>query len=302
LEKYVALSEEKNFRRAAARLGVSQPALTRHIKALEREFDAVLIERHRSGVRLTGTGQVLLERAREIIEGFNKLKIDLKESSSGRNGCIVVGFSTSLSSCVLSTVLRQLRSQASPRIELHEGTVDKQLHALRSHRVELALTVGPIDDLDFNTENLWTERLTAVLPAGHALNTRTSLLWSDLVTERIIVRASEDGHWVAQFVARMAAFTGCYPQISEFATTRENIVGLVRAGFGIGLLPESSMLSVNTDGLTWRPMSGPSTEIEIVGVWLPENANPVLRRFLDQIHLAVRQCRCCQTPTPPEMT
>jgi len=75
----------------------------------------------------------------------------------------------------------------------------------------------------------------------------------------------------------------------EYAATRENMGGLVRAGFGITLLPESSLLSLNTEGLLTRPMVGPATEMQIVGVWLPENANLALRRFLETITLAVRE-------------
>ncbi|HEV2678082.1 MAG TPA: LysR substrate-binding domain-containing protein [Aliidongia sp.] len=66
-------------------------------------------------------------------------------------------------------------------------------------------------------------------------------------------------------------------------------IGLVRAGFGIALFPESSLLSLNTEGLLTRPLAGPATEMEIVGVWLAENANPALRRFLETITLAVRE-------------
>jgi DNA-binding transcriptional LysR family regulator len=295
LERYVVLSEEKSFRRAAFRLGVSQPALTRQIKALEREFNTYFFERHRSGIRLTTAGQIFLEYAERISDGSKKLRQDIEEASTGRSGRIAIGFQTSLSSCVMSTTLRQFRSHANPRIELHEGTVHEQLHALRSHRIELALTIGPISDPDLNTESLWTERLAVILPTDHGLNLQEPLLWSNLDTERLIVRSSEHDHWVAQYITNLATTAGARPQISEFATTRENVVGLVRAGFGIGLLPESSMLSVNTDGLVWRLMSGPCSEMEIVGVWLPENANPVLRRFLDQIHLAVQQCRCRET-------
>jgi DNA-binding transcriptional LysR family regulator len=284
LEHYVTLSEEKNFRRAAARLGVSQPALTRRIKTLEREFDTYLVERHRSGIRLTAAGRILLENARRITDRLHRLREDMEDASSGRGGRIAIGFQTSLSSSVLSRALRQLRSQANPRIELHEGTVNEQLQALRNHRIEVALTVGPIDDQDLNTESLWTERLAVVLPMEHSLNVRARLSWADLGTEQIVVRSSQYDHCVAHQVTNMAMLAGCRLQVSEFAMTRENIVGLVRAGFGIALLPESSMLSVNTDGLMCRLLSGPSTEMEIVGVWLPENANPLLRHCLDHIN------------------
>jgi Transcriptional regulator len=152
----------------------------------------------------------------------------------------------------------------------------------------LALTFGPINDAKLNTESLWRERLTAVAPAGHPIAVARPLTWPALVDERLILRATEHDHSVADYVCGLAAAAGCRPLITEFLTTRENMVGLVRAGFGIALLPESSLLSLNTDQLVCIPMTGPGTEMEIVGVWLPENANPALRRFLDASHFGCR--------------
>ena len=289
LVQYGVLAEELNFRRAAARLGISQPSLTRRIRRLEREIGTYLVERHSRRIRLTAAGKIFAERAAWYVDELARLKLELADAGRGVLGRLSVGFLTSLSSDVFHRVLRVFGGYSDLRLELREASARQQLVALRQHRIDLALTFGPIDDSELNTENLWSERLTAVAPPDHPVVIGEPLTWPALTGERLIVRASEHDHSVADYVSGLAAYAGCRPQITEFLTTRENMVGLVRAGFGIAVLPESSLLSLNTEQLVCIPMSGPGTELEIVGAWLPQNANPALRRFLEVVTLAVRE-------------
>ena len=291
LIRYGVLAEELHFRRAAARLGISQPGLTRRIRRLERDFGVYLLERHSSRLRLTTAGKLLADRAARLALEYARLKADIAEARDGIIGQLAVGFFTSLSSAIFLQVLRSFGSTGSLKLELREGTVRQQLIALRQQEIDLAIAVGPIQDPSINTESLWSERLIVVVPSDHPLAGAGTLSWPDIASERLILRASEQDHWITDYVRDLAAAAGCRPHLTEFLTTRENMVGLVRAGFGTALLPESSILSLNMDRLAWITMSGAGTEMEIVAAWLPENANPVLRRFLEQITLAVHQTR-----------
>jgi DNA-binding transcriptional LysR family regulator len=304
LIRYGVLAEELHFRRAAARLGISQPGLTRRIRRLEREFGAYLVERHSSRIRLTTAGEILAERAARFTREFARLKADIADAGHGIIGQLAVGFFTSLSSAIFLQVLRSFYSTESVRLDLREGTVRQQLLALRQQEIDLAIAVGPIHDPSFNTESLWSERLIVVAPSDHPFADASTLSWPDLASERLILRASEQDHWITDYVKDLAAIAGCRPNLTEFLTTRENMVGLVRAGFGIALLPESSLLSLNTDQLACITMSGVGTQMEIVGAWLPENANPVLRRFLEQITSAAKQDRrsTSSTTAPPTLS
>jgi DNA-binding transcriptional LysR family regulator len=301
LIRYAVLAEELHFRRAAARLGISQPSLTRRIRRLEQDFGVYLVERHASRLRLTTAGEILAERAIRFTREFARLKADIADAGRGTIGQLAVGFFTSLSSAIFLQALRSFCGTESLRLDLREGTVPQQLLALRQQEIDLAIAVGPIHDSSFNTESLWIERLIIVVPSGHPFAGASSLSWPDIASERLILRASEQDHWITDYVRDLAATAGCRPHLTEFFTPRENMVGLVRAGFGIALLPESSLLSLNMDQLACITMSGVGTEIEIVGAWLPENANPVLRRFLEQITLAADQDRRSTMPitAPP---
>lgn len=287
--EFEILAAELNFRRAAARLGISQPSLTRRIRRLEYRVGTYLFERYPNGIRLTAAGELFQRRAPWFSRELAQLKTDLTKAKEGVRGRLAVSFFTSLSSDICRRVLQEFRQLSDLELELTEETPLQQIHAVRQCRIDLALTVGPIADIDLNSESLWVERLVAVLPADHALSAKDALSWLDFANEHLVLRAPNHDHWVASYIAGLAASEGQTLDIAEYSTTRENMVGLVRAGFGIALLPESSLLSLNTEGLLARPMTGSATEMEIVGVWLPENANPALRRFLETITLAVRE-------------
>jgi DNA-binding transcriptional LysR family regulator len=247
-------------------------------------------------------GEILAQRAIRLIRDFARLKADLSDAGRGNIGQLTVGFFTSLSSAIFLQVLRSFGHTESVRLELREGTVRQQLIALRRQEIDLAIAVGPIGDPSFNTETLWSERLIVVTPSDHPFAVVSTLSWPNLTSERLILRASEQDHWISDYVRELAAAAGCRLHLTEFLTTRENMVGLVRAGFGIALLPESSLCSLNMNQLACITMSGVGTQMEIVGAWLPENANPVLRRFLEQITLAANQDRKStpSTTPPPE--
>jgi DNA-binding transcriptional LysR family regulator len=298
LRHYGVLAEELHFRRAAARLGISQPSLTRRIRRLEQDLGVYLVERHSSRLRLTTAGEILVERAARFSRELARLKADIADAARGVSGQLAVGFFTSLSSMIFLHVLRSFCSTESVRLDLREGTVRQQLLALRQQEIDLAIAVGPIQDTSFNTENLWRECLIVVVPSDHPFAGASTLTWPDIASERLILRASVQDHWITDYVRDLAATAGCRPTLTEFLTTRENMVGLVRAGFGIALLPESSRLSLNMDQLACITMSGVGTQMEIVGAWLPQNANPVLRRFLEQITLAASQDHRSSTTGP----
>ena len=268
---------------------------------MEQDFGVYLVERHANRLRLTTAGEILAERATRFTREFSRLKADIADAGRGIIGQLAVGFFTSLSSAIFLQVLRSFGSAESVRLELREGTVRQQLLALRRQEIDLAIAVGPMQDPSLNTESLWHEQLIVVTPSDHPFAAASTLSWPDIASERLILRASEQDHWIIDYARDLAAAAGCRPNLTEFLTTRENMVGLVRAGFGIALLPESSLLSLNMDQLARITMSGAGTQMEIVGAWLPGNANPVLRRFLEQITLAANQDRrsASSTTAPP---
>jgi DNA-binding transcriptional LysR family regulator len=296
LVRFGVLAEELSFRRAAARLGISQPSLTRRVHRLERESGVYLVERYSNRIRLTAAGEVFADRAPRVAEEIARIRTEIADVTRGRQGRLSIGSFVSLSSGLFHRVLSRFGASNALRLELREGTAHQQLIALRQHRIDLAVTVGPIEDSAVNVESLWTERLIVVAHPDHPVRAKTSVSWSEVAAERLVLRGWEHDHSIADYLSNLAATAGARPQITEFFTSRESIVGLVRAGFGIAILPESSVMSLNTAELSCISMAGPGTAMEIVAAWLPENANPALRVFLEEITLAARENRSASTP------
>jgi DNA-binding transcriptional LysR family regulator len=220
LTQYRVLAEELHFRRAAARLGISHPGLTRRIRRLERELGVYLVERYASKLRLTTAGEILAERATRFTREFLRLKADLADAGQGIIGQLAVGFFTSLSSAIFLQVLRSFASVESVRLELREATVRQQLLALRRQEIDLAVAIGPIQDPSLNTESLWQERLIVVVPLDHTFATASTLSWPDIASERLILRASEQDHWITDYVRDLAAAAGCLRGFSALSVVR----------------------------------------------------------------------------------
>lgn len=301
LTHFAVLAEELNFRRAAQRLDVRQPTLTRRIRRLEQELGVYLLERHARRINLTRAGEIFAERSQHLIDEQAKLTSEIAQAATGSFGELSIGFYTSLASEILMPVLREFARTSDVRINLFEKTPRHQVRDLRDGSIDLALVIGGMPDEDLNAEGLWIERLVLALPPEHRLCAASVIGWSDLVNENLISRSLDYDRSASLFIEdRAAQFGGFRPHMRKFAVTRENIVTLVRAGFGIAVLPESSARGLNMTDVHCRPIGGPGSTIEITGAWLPGNANPVLRRFLERItQVAAAHGLSPETPDPP---
>lgn len=301
LTHFAVLAEELNFRRAAQRLDVRQPTLTRRIRRLEQELGVYLLERHARRINLTRAGEIFAERSQHLIDEQAKLTSEIAQAATGSFGELSIGFYTSLASEILMPVLREFSRTPDVRINLFEKTPRHQVRDLRDGSIDLALVVGGMPDEDLNAEGLWIERLVLALPPEYRLCAASVIGWSDLVNENLISRSLDYDRSASLFIEdRAAQFGGFRPHMRKFAVTRENIVTLVRAGFGIAVLPESSARGLNMTDVHCRPIGGPGSTIEITGAWLPGNANPVLRRFLERItQVAAAHGLSPETPDPP---
>lgn len=181
LRYFVTVAEELHFSRAAERLGIAQPPLSRAIQQLERRLGVTLFDRDRRGVTLTGAGRVLLGEARSVLDGAAAAaRRARRAASSPRSLTLVTKAGTN------HELLRELldANAAGPdpaEIEVLLCGMGEQARMLRDGRADVALMHRPFDDLaGFDTEDLLTEQLIAILPAGHPLAARTSLTTAEI--------------------------------------------------------------------------------------------------------------------------
>ncbi|MGW0432267.1 LysR family transcriptional regulator [Micromonospora sp. NPDC003197] len=181
LRYFIAVAEELHFSRAAERLGIAQPPLSRAIQQLERRLGVTLLERNRRSVTLTGAGQVLLVEARAVLDGIAAAGRRTRRAASSTNR-LTLATKAGANHELLQKLLDAHAAQPdAAEIEVLLCGMGDQARMLRDGRADVALMQRPFDALaGFDTEDLLTEQQVAILPAGHALATRTSLTMAEI--------------------------------------------------------------------------------------------------------------------------
>ena len=176
LRYFVAVAEDLHFGRAAERLGMAQPPLSRAIQQLERRLGVTLLERNRRGVALTGAGQVLLAEARTLLDATAAAARRTQRAASPDHPLILA-----TKAGTGHDLLRRLLDAHDAEIQVVLCGLGDQARMLRDGRADIALMQRPFDDLTgFDTEDLLTEQQVAILPADHPLSARTSLTMAEI--------------------------------------------------------------------------------------------------------------------------
>ena len=284
LRYFVAVAEEMHFGRAALRLHMTQPPLSQSIQALEALLGTPLFARTSRSVTLTPAGAALLPHARQLLHDAQALPDLARRAAAGESGRLTLAFVSTADYSVLPSFLHQFRT-AFPQvqIELREATTDLQLEALEQKEIDVGLLIPPLPDrmkelLAYRT--VLAEPLVLAAPESAALRTDGPLPLHAVADLPLII-----------FPRRIApafhdAILGCYrdvglrPRIGQEAIQMQTIVGLVSAGMGIALVPQS-VSNLKRPGVAYRALAGTTALIETGLAWRRDNPSPVLHAFLE---------------------
>lgn len=284
IQNFVAVGEEENFHRAAERMGVTQPALTRQIQTLEDELQAELFERLPRGVRLSEAGRAFLTDAREILGMVEMAAKRARSVASGQSGTLRIAVSESGSMTpVISRSIRAFRSNR-PDVEVEYLDIDSmnQLEALRTGRIDVGLLYGiPEDDTTFETREVTRQELMLALPRAHPLLRRHSLTLADIEDEPLVWITRATNHKLYDASMRPWREQGRAPRIVQQVTTGAGLYSLVSAGLGLGLVL-SAMPFKQPDDVILRTVSDMTVPFPLDLAWRRNNDSPVLRQFIHQ--------------------
>jgi DNA-binding transcriptional LysR family regulator len=279
LRYFVAVAEERHFGRAARRLHIAQPPLSRQIQALEAELGFPLLERSRRSVELTAAGAVLLERARVLFTEVERAVQEARRASTGETGRLSVAYLSSLAYSGLTPLLRALReSLPSVELTLRELSPAEQLSALKQGRVDVGFVRGPVEDPSLASECIRRERLLVALPADHPLAARRRIQLSALALEPFVSFPRSRAAAFFDTLMAMCHAAGFSPRIVQEAPQLDAL-SLVAAGFGVAILPES-IREVHRPGIELRPIVG-SPSVDLLAAWRANDTSPVLMTFLE---------------------
>jgi len=238
LRYFQAVARELHFGRAAARLYVAQPALSRQVKQLEEEVGTPLLRRTQRTVELLPAGRVFLERVDLILEEIERAALDARRTSAGEFGKLAIGFIHSSTYGLLPSILERFR-QLFPdvQLDLHEMTIVEQHVALASGAIDVGLLrpqPGP-GGLDF--EVILEDRFFVVVHSKHPLASRKSVSLKALAGEPVVAFPHSGYTLFNSRMMAMCAEAGFAPKIVQYAEQIHTVVGLVGAGIGIAIVP-----------------------------------------------------------------
>ena len=181
LRYFVAVAEDLHFGKAAERLGMAQPPLSRAIQQLERRLGVTLLDRNRRGVALTGAGQVLLEEARTLLDGAAAAARRTQRAASGTSRLVLATKAGANHELLRQLLAAHAAEPGAAEIDVQLCGMGEQARMLRDGRADVAFMQRPFDALaGFDTEDLLTEQQVVVLPAEHPLAARPSLTMAEL--------------------------------------------------------------------------------------------------------------------------
>jgi DNA-binding transcriptional LysR family regulator len=277
LTYFLAVAEELHFGRAAARLHLSQPAVSRGVKNLEAALGVLLFERVGRGVRLTAAGSVLLERAPPAMEALTRALQESRAAGLGRRGHLSVSFLPSARLFVLPAVQKFREEFALVHLALHEGLDQQQFDALHTGRADVGVVRGRRDDQRLEFEPLVDAELCVALPAGHHLADRDELTYADLAAEDFVLWPREDSPDGFDHVLAGCSRAGFRPRIAAETSEAQTVAALVAAGVGISILA-SSLRDIVDQEVVFVTLHDEHDRLYLV--WHSGDESPVRRDFV----------------------
>jgi DNA-binding transcriptional LysR family regulator len=282
LRCFVAAAEELHFGRAAARMNMTQPPLSRQIQLLEHVLGVKLLDRTSRAVKLTPAGRVFLLEARRILRLTESAALATRRIASGEAGTITLGFTAASGYNFLPRLLLQRASHA-PNIDvaLKEMVSNEQVESLLTGRIDVGLLRPPITRGEFSTIKVASERLVAALPVGDARLGQASLRLRDFDHQPLIMYAPEGARYFYDMLTALFEAEGIAPVSIQSLSQIHSMLALVRAGIGAALVPEAAQ-SLHFDDVHFRPVeTDPAQPAELFAAWRTDNDNPALTGFLD---------------------
>lgn len=286
LAAFIAVAEELHFGRAAERLNMTQPPLSRQIQKLERIVGTELLERDNRKVQLTPAGLAFLDEARRLLTLAGRAPATARRIASGRSGILRIGFTAASGYSVLGPLLEQISGIVPDvDIELQELVTGEQLDGLLTGELDLGLARPPFDARTFDSRLLSHESMVLAVPSGHPLAALDRDIGpEDFSHEALIMHSPTQARYFYDLVVRLLPIDhgNVVHTVSQIVT----MVSLVAAKRGVAFVPESAT-ALGINGVTFLPLAAGSTgQVELHALWNRRITNPALRLLLRDLEFS----------------
>jgi len=277
LRCFIAVAEELHFGRAAQRMNMTQPPVSRQIQLLERTMACPLFVRTSRSVLLTEAGKSFLPEAQRILRLLENAQNTARDISLGRGGILRCGFTAATAYKFLPALIQQMNARIpDSSLELSEMVSFRQIEALDIGELEVGLLRPPIDSDKFLGRLVAREKLLLAVPTGHSLSQRSFARWRDLDGIDFIMYDSNEAKYFHDILAMFLTGKRVQPNIVQRLTQIHSILSLVRAGVGVAVVPKSADI-LDISGVEYREFSDQSSPYaELMIVWREASRNPLI--------------------------
>ena len=255
LRYFCAVARELSFSRAAEQLHIAQPPLSRQIRTLEDELGAQLLDRGSRPLRLTPAGRFFQIQAQQMLDRMAEVQAATGRIAGGRRTWYAIGFAPSTLYGKLPDVIRKFR-QEQPTVELnlYEMTTVQQVEGLKAGRIDMGFGRLNFDDDEVVGELVREEPVMVALPVNHRLVKHKGITLAKLATEPLLLYPAKPRPSYADQVLEMFQSRGLKPVIALESNEVQTAIGLVVAGLGYALVPQS-VQNLHRDGVLYLPLS-----------------------------------------------
>ncbi|GAB3630517.1 LysR family transcriptional regulator [Pandoraea terrae] len=288
LRCFVAVAEELHFGRAAERLHLTQPPLSRQIRLLEHQVGAQLLERSSRSVKLTMAGRSFLPDAARILRLADEAAATARRVAAGAAGSLAIGFTASVGYGLLPSLVREVRTRSpGVRLVLKEMVSGAQLEALDARQIDLGLLRPPVEHGELTVLPCSQESLVLALPEAMATD------WPDTPTlaafdrQPFLMYSPYEARYFHMLVTRLFESAGVQPDIVEYVSQIHLMLALVRAGMGVALIPAAAA-TLRFEGVVYRPVrTSPAHPVELCFTFRKDNDNPAFGALKDVLYKSV---------------
>ncbi len=287
VRSFVAVASELNFSRAARRLNMTQPPLSRQIRLLEQKLDVVLFERNSRRVTLTPAGHAFLSEAQKLLALSDAAVTATRRAARGNAGTIRIAFVGAATYGFLPNFIGMARASA-PQIELELVQMEtaEQLQAINAGDVDLGLSRPLSGQHHLESLCVLREQMMLAIPRSHPLASRRRPAMPMLNGEPFIM-FSPQARYLHDKLTRLMAEQAITPRIVQSMTHSQAILSLVSAGIGLAIVPAGTQ-NACFDNVVFRPMDLQQECIaELHAIWSPENRNPLLPEIRGLVSAAI---------------
>lgn len=283
IRHFIAVAEELHFRRAAERLHIAQPALSRSIKHLETQIGLQLLDRNNRNVMLTNAGTEFLKGCRGVLDSMEGMVTQARKASVGEVGHLIVGYTDFAISGRLPQLLQDFRSHY-PQISIEpvHGFTGSQLEDMESGTLDFGFITGPFKREEYTCITVQSDQYVAVLYENHPLAGRSEIDLGELAGEQFILGDLVKWQHYHDHLLQICRSAGFTPNIVQQAFNLEGIFGLIACEMGVTIQP-ACVNNYIRKGLVVIPIKDIDSKVPTLAAWKNTDQTPTQKLFANFI-------------------